>query len=301
MKCSNCGFENTEDAKFCGSCGNELENFLKDNEAQEQDCIKNTEVDAVNGEQQQKMDNKFDDAEETIKARKRIVIILAILVLVSSIVGYSYLNNPSRQFCSILEKGDYAAAEELVNSKPMETTEEIEATFVDAILKYEVSTLEEIQLIDETQWAEISTLQKIAKSLELTDNSEKYIEKLAGLQTYREDLAYYQIINNNREFFDNFMVEADNTSKIIEKFEELIFFMSDSSDPEVVSHRRDAENAINELQDLFDVSYYLFAIEKSEAIEAIMTVRTTMVIAETELDNIIEDINILTELKVDLK
>lgn len=301
MKCSNCGFENTEDAKFCGSCGNELENFLKDNEAQEQDCIKNTEVDAVNEEQQQKMDNKFDDAEETIKARKRIVIILAILVLVSSIVGYSYLNNPSRQFCSILEKGDYAAAEELVNSKPMETTEEIEATFVDAILKYEVSTLEEIQLIDETQWAEISTLQKIAKSLELTDNSEKYIEKLAGLQTYREDLAYYQIINNNREFFDNFMVEADNTSKIIEKFEELIFFMSDSSDPEVVSHRRDAENAINELQDLFDVSYYLFAIEKSEAIEAIMTVRTTMVIAETELDNIIEDINILTELKVDLK
>lgn len=326
MKCSNCGFENAEDAKFCGSCGNELENFLKDNdieeimepaktkektfsednkaEEQEQNGINNTEMYAGNEKQQQEMDNKINDSEQKKPGRKRTVIILgitAILVLVSSIVGYSYFNNPSRQFCSLLEKGDYVAAEELVNSKLIEITEEVEATFVDVILKYGISTLENLKSIDDAQWDEISTLQNISKSLELPDNSEKYIEKLAGLQTYREDLPYFEIIKNNRDFFDDFMVKADGIPGIIEETEKLIDLLSGSSDPIVNSHKKNAENILNKVQDLLDAPYFLFEIEREEAVAAFMTVRATMLIDLIILGDLIKDINRLKKLEQDLK
>ena len=201
--------------------------------------------------------------EEPQKKKRKMAIIIVTIVavlVVGSVFGYLYFNSPSREFCSLMEKGDYAAAEQLVSGGAIELTEDMAAAFLDAIVQYEPITLEGFMTLKEAQWNDISTLYGISKKLEIGGDMAEYITRLNVIKgNYREDLSFYQVLDDNRNFFENryntSLESGDIQSlrKVVNCVEEAVLLLSDSKGPLADKYN----NAANDLIESGNYFIYL--------------------------------------------
>lgn len=212
--------------------------------------------------------------EEPQKKKRKMAIIIVTIVavlVVGSVFGYLYFNSPSREFCSLMEKGDYAAAEQLVSGGAIELTEDMAAAFLDAIVQYEPITLEGFMTLKEAQWNDISTLYGISKKLEIGGDMAEYITRLNVIKgNYREDLSFYQVLDDNRNFFENryntSLESGDIQSfrKVVNCVEEAVLLLSDSKGPLADKYNNVANDLIE------SGNYFIYMAEHGSYFERLL-------------------------------